>query len=384
MKRKGMIARLRRIGESLQLRTAFPQAVRALAIVALGVVSARGVLSIFRKILTSLVGSGIARVVVPLAIALAAPHPYAAGDALAAGRPLVVEAIEIEGNTRTPESTVFQYLGLRPGDAVQPDSLIAAMERLRASDLFRSVGYESRAGSERGRIVLHFTVEEKPVEFRLGAGYQDLSGWYLIPAELRFDNRFGRGERARVHAKLGYRLAGVHLFYEEPRFGDGRNHWGASFFGTGGARVYFLEGVEYRHNVTRAGLEAHIGRAFLPGLTIEAGAGFEGVEADSSAEAGEDDEFREIERGDELPFADLPSEVASNLGEAKRNFLRLDLTWDSRGGSRLAGTPVSGFWGRLRATGVFPEEGNAFPALAADLRAYRTLGGFALAARARG
>jgi outer membrane protein assembly factor BamA len=385
VRRKKISRRVMEMIEGPEVRAALPIAVRTFALVAVGIISARSFLAVLRRVVVSLLGSGMLRVFLPLLATLGPTAFFPGGEARASERPLIVERIEIEGNTRTPEGTVLRYLGIRPGDATEPDSLLEAMEGLRASDLFRSVAYESRAGSERGRIVLHLTVEEKPVEFRFGAGYQDLSGWYLIPAELRFDNRLGRGEIARAHAKLGYRLAGVHLFYEEPRFGDGRNRWGASFFGTGGARVYFVEGVECRHNVTRAGLEAHIGREFFPGLAIEAGAGFETIEADSSAEAGEDDEIREIERGDELPFADLPAGIASDLGEAKRALLRVDLTWDSRSPLRVSGTPVSGFWGRLRATGTFSrEQGDDFPSLHADLRAYRGVGSAALAARLRG
>jgi outer membrane protein assembly factor BamA len=348
-----------------------PLLFRALALVAVGIVSARGVFLLLRKMVAMLAGTAFLLTL-------------AYGVIQAAERPLEIEAIEVDGNTRTSNSLVFNYMGLRPGDAASPDSIVASVERLRASGLFRSVEYEARAGSERGRIVLHLRVEEKSIEFRLGAGYQDLSGWYLIPAELRLDNRLGRGEEARVQARLGYRVAGIYALYEEPRFGDGKNRWGVSFSGTGAQRVYFVDGVEYRHDVQRSALEAHIGRALTPSFVVEIGGGIEGVDADSSAEAGEDDEVRGIERGDELPYEDLPRAIASNLGEEERSTLRLDLTRDSRTPGLVTGTPSSGIWGRVRAAGTFPSEGKAYGALSADLRAYRSIGSVALAARARG
>ncbi|RPJ45452.1 MAG: hypothetical protein EHM19_05375, partial [Candidatus Latescibacterota bacterium] len=205
MKRTSLRERVVAWARSAGLRGALPLFLRALAIVAVGLVSARGVLVLLRKLVVTLAGTGLLLAWILPALA-ASPLPARAYE-----QPLVIESIEVEGNTRTSDKTVFRYLSLAPGGAATPDSILARMEELRASGLFRSVTYESRAGSERGSVVLYLTVQEKPVEFRLGAGYQDLSGWYLIPAELRFDNRLGRGEEARVHAKLGYRLAGIHL-----------------------------------------------------------------------------------------------------------------------------------------------------------------------------
>jgi outer membrane protein insertion porin family len=317
-------------------------------------------------------------------LALFACVTFPPSSAQASERPLVVETIEVEGNTRTDEDLLFRYLGLAPGDEAAPDSIARAVEVLRGSGLFRSVEVESRPGSARGRLALRLVVEEKGPELRLGAGYQDLSGWYLIPAEVRLDNRLGRGEQTRVQARLGYRTAGVHASYEEPGPPDGRFDWGLAVFGTGGQRVYFADGVEYRHDVSRGGVEGRAG--WRPGKhwRCEGGAGVEGIEADSSAEAGEENEARGIERGDALPFEELPAGIASDLGKETRGFLRADLTWDSRSACRVAGTPASGIWGRARLVGTFPGEGGAFPALTADVRAYRALGSVALALRARG
>jgi hypothetical protein len=56
--RKSFGARLRAIERSLCLRCALPLALRTFALIAVGLVSVRGVLAVFNKIIVSLAGSG--------------------------------------------------------------------------------------------------------------------------------------------------------------------------------------------------------------------------------------------------------------------------------------------------------------------------------------
>jgi len=317
-------------------------------------------------------------------LGLGSPARLASASVITPEPPVQIEAIEVEGNRRTSEATIWRYLGLRPGDEAPIDSIVAAFERLDESGLFESVEFASRPGTGRGRIVLHLDVVEQSLDFRFGAGYQDLSGWYLIPAEFRFDNRLGRGERTRLHLKFGHRLSGIHLLYEEPRAFDGRTRWGFSLFGEGGNRLYFVDRLEHRHFVSRGGIEAHIGREFVPGFRIDIGGGYETITADSTASAGQTDEQRDIKFGDEIPFEQLPPEVAGTLGERPRGVTRLDLTWNLRDRRRIVGTPVAGLWGRVRGVGYFPEKDPAYPVVTADFRAYRSAGPVAFAARVRG
>lgn len=304
------------------------------------------------------------------------------GSARAQEQPVVVEAIEVRGNVRTPRATVDRYLPLRAGDRVPPDSLVAAVEELRESGLFQSVAFTSRRGTERGHVVLDLEVTERRIEFRLGAGYEDLSGWYLIPAQLQMDNRFGQGERLRLQFRVGYRTVGLHLNYEQPRFGDGKNHWGAGLSTEGLERVYFLNDVPYGHELDASGFEAHLGRRLTPSLTLEAGLGVTEISVDSTAEASADNRRNQIAMGEELPYEELPAGVARAVGSRTRGQGRLDLVWDTRAALRVAATPVSGAWGRLRFVHSVDDEGG-YPALSADLRGYRRLGPLALAARGR-
>ncbi|NNE42674.1 MAG: BamA/TamA family outer membrane protein [Gemmatimonadetes bacterium] len=323
-----------------------------------------------------------------IAAAALAAFGLTAGPAPAAAqapeRPLVLETIELEGATRTHRATALHAFPLREGDEVTPTQILDAVAALRDAELFSSVDFRTSRGTERGRFVLHLIVVESGVELRFGTGYRDLDGWYLIPAQLRLDNRLGRGERFRLQAKLGYRTSGVEFIADDPQFGDGRNAWELMFAGYGVDQPYFLDGVEYRHSLGRGSLGFRVSRDLGP-ARVGVGWTFEVVDPDSSARAFEDDPFRGISRGERLEFADLPSPVASVVGERRRSVFHAQVVHDSRARRLRASTPVSGVWGKLRTASHLYEDGfTSHGAVTVDLRAYRATVGGALALRLRG
>lgn len=298
---------------------------------------------------------------------------------------LVLDSIEIQGNTRTRDSAVTERLGLRAGDVVDQEQLLAAAEVLRASDLFASLDFHTRPAAERGHIVLVLEVREKPIEVRFGTGNTDLDGWYLIPAELAFDNRLGRGERTRLQLRFGYRHAGVVLSFEQPSAGGSDLFWGCEAAGLGSDRVYFRDGIEYRHHVARSRVGAHLGRQFGASCRAAVSMRLETVEADSTAEVRADNATHAVAAGDELPFDELPGGVKAGVGRSERSVLGAEIVIDSRSASEVAGTPASGVWGRLRAESVFQylRRAQSFGTVDFDLRGYRSLLGGALAGRLR-
>lgn len=297
---------------------------------------------------------------------------------------LTLESVEISGNARTNEQTVLAYLGLQPGDALDSDRILDGIDALRDSELFETVAFRTRAGSERGRVILALDVVERGFEFRFGTGYRDLDGWYLIPAQLRADNRLGRGEQLRLQAKIGYRVAGIEFIFGERALPTRPFDWGIKFASEELDRPYFIDGIEYRHRIVRGELGAHLGRRVSDRWRLEVGARFQEVELDSVPTARVGDDVQGIAQGDALPFEDLPSEIAAVSGDRRqRTILHTDLVHDSRAAREIAATPVSGLWGRLRAE-AFVADASTVGSLTADVRAYRKLAGGALAFRARG
>lgn len=301
-----------------------------------------------------------------------------------AARTLTLERIEVEGNTRTSRDAVLRRFPLHEGDAVTPERILDAIDALRATEVFASVDFRTGPGTGRGLVALTLDVREKGVELRFGTGYRDLDGWYLVPAELRFDNRLGNGERLRITSKLGYRLGGVEITFAQPAAGArGRTYWGIEGGGFGQSRVYFVDGVEYAHDLGRGYLGAYVGRRFGASWRVELGARGETIDADSTAEAYEDDDVRGVSRGDELPFAALPAGVGDDVGERRGSVLHAEIARDTRSARLVCATPASGLWGRLRVEGIVREETRA-TAATAELRAYRAAGDLAFALRLRG
>lgn len=300
-----------------------------------------------------------------------------------AERPFVVESIEATGNDRTSLETILLYFPLHSGDRVDQQAIIDAVTTLRGSEIFAAVQFFTRPGTERGRLIIVLEVQEKGVEFRLGTGNSDLDGWYLIPAQLAFDNRFGRGERMDLQLKFGYRHLGFLFAFDEPRLGDGESYWGFQAGAYASERVYFFQQAEYRHKVGRGAASVYLGRRFASPWYGEIGMRFETIEADSFATVGQDDEELGLERGDKLPWEELPADVAKAAGRRKRTVLHLDLGLDSRGSQQIAGSPTSGLWGRVRGEG-FLQGDDSFFALSLDLRGYQGFLGGVLTGRVRG
>jgi outer membrane protein assembly factor BamA len=296
---------------------------------------------------------------------------------------LVLERIETVGATRTSDATVALYFPLRPGDPVDQQAILAAVAELRRSGLFESVDFYTRPGSVRGRVVVVLEVEEKGVDFRLGTGNTDLDGWYLIPAQVALDNQLGRGERLDLRLEFGYRRTGLELTFAEPRLGDGRSYWGFRTGIVGTDRIWFFRDTEYRQHVETGSTEVHLGRRFTRLWSTEVGVRWERVEADSTATVHVDDAAHGLERGDELPFDELPADVARGVGRRDRSVAHVDLVLDSRGSGWVAGSPASGLWGRLRGE-AYLQGDESFGALNLDLRVYQAWLGGGLALRLRG
>lgn len=76
---------------------------------------------------------------------------------------LVIEAIEIRGNTATAERLIRRAIPIRPGDALRAGDprLRRARYKVLAMGFFRSVDVALRKGAERGQVVLEVVVVER-------------------------------------------------------------------------------------------------------------------------------------------------------------------------------------------------------------------------------
>lgn len=325
--------------------------------------------------------------VLALAAIAAAAAPVDA-PAQPAAKTLTLEAVEPQGNRITESSVIRGYLGLEIGSELDQDAILAGIERLRATGFFESVDFYTRPGSRRGAVVLVVEVVEIGPQLRFGTGNSDLDGWYLIPAELNLDNAGGYGERAALQLRLGYRLAGLYAHYLRGVGPHEELFWGARAHAFGLNQVYFDNGIEYAQPVVRGGADVHVGRKLGGAWSLSWGLKVEAVAVDSTGTVWHADRLDSVESGDEIEFEDLPAAVAASVGSYARSAWHTELVLDTRSSRRRAGTPESGFWGRLQVEAVRQDiedgESDYFAAANVDVRAYRKLGAGVLAGSARG
>jgi outer membrane protein insertion porin family len=289
-----------------------------------------------------------------------------AADSLAPSASPRIQEIVFEGNHRTASDLARSVLGLSPGDPADPAALLAAADRLRDAHLFRSVRVHTRPGSRPGRVVVVFTVEERRPHLRLGAGYEDLSGWYLIPVQLDMDNLTGHGEMLRLGLRVGYRVGGFVLDLRRPGMIRGRGFWHLQMRAENLDRIYFLDDAELNQRVERRTALLRLGRPAGNASRVAAWLAVESVQADSHAVVYNTPRSGERERGDEIPYEDLPGLIRAGVPRRVQTRVGLSLEWDTRRGE---GLERAGFRGRIEAEGVLSPEGD-FPAIRADLRSF--------------
>lgn len=286
---------------------------------------------------------------------------------------ITVEAIEFEGNDRTNAEVLSSALPIAAGDRVALGDLDSIGDALEARGLARRANIHTRAAEARGSVILVVEVEERRPNLRIGLGHEDLSGWYLVPLELDLDNLTGRGERMRVGLHIGYRVGGLVAELGRPAAARGGFFWNVALRAENVEHVYFHEGNEVAQNVGRGGLEFKLGRRARSGVTFETWFAPYGVEVDSTARVYRAYERKNgpenpLERGDKIPFADLPPEIQPDVLKRGQTRVGAGVSFDGRRGT---GVETRGWRGALRVEGIAVEKdkGENFARVSADLRA---------------
>ncbi len=148
------------------------------------------------------------------ALFLAPPTQNAWGQTPDSTRQLILEKIEIVGNTKTKPDIILQQLTVRRGDVITPEVIAENARRLDHTNFFKDVEFYTRPGSETGKIVLVVEVKERRWPYyQFEGGFSDLNGWFFVPASLRFDNFSGDGELIGLRWVLGDHVSKLALGY---------------------------------------------------------------------------------------------------------------------------------------------------------------------------
>lgn len=287
-------------------------------------------------------------------------------------RKLTIEGIELVGNKKTSPEVILRDVDIRPGTRVTPDEfadlLLRNRQVLEETNFFKAVEVFSRPGSERGKVVAIIEVQERSGPFfQFEGGYNDLSGWFFIPASLRFDNIFGGGNRFGARFLLGDRLNKLSFWYRNKIFRE-KVILDAEVYGAGKMFIHYFGQEKAHQDVGFGGLRVkltgtgRVGQHFFMGFRAENYDPKDTIDLDS---------------GGLLPSADLPPDIADDLQEANLQALSFGLLHDSRDNPSY---PLTGFWGALTGEIARKEvrETNRisnFGKLTFDARIYRRLFG---------
>jgi outer membrane protein insertion porin family len=135
-----------------------------------------------------------------------------------AGAPqaLLIERIEIQGNTKTRPQVIRRYLSMKEGTAITPEIFSRDYDALVATHFFKRVEFSSKPGSAPGKVVMVIEVQERRWPWlEVAGGFSELEGWYFIPIGVRFDNIFGGGGIGGGRTIIADRTAGFYWHYLE-------------------------------------------------------------------------------------------------------------------------------------------------------------------------
>ena len=127
-----------------------------------------------------------------------------------------VERIEIVGNTTTRDYVIRREFDIAEGDAFNRVLLDRAERRLRNLGFFENVRITTEQGSERDRVIIRVTVQEKATgKVSFGIGYSTTDG-IVGDLSLQESNFLGRGQFVKASVGGGAKTQNVEFSFTEP------------------------------------------------------------------------------------------------------------------------------------------------------------------------
>lgn len=156
------------------------------------------------------------------------------------GPEMVVERIDITGNTITRDRVIRREITQLPGERFDGDKVFRSQDNLMALGYFDGLSVEPREGTAEDRVRLVFDVSEREQtgRFLFGGGYNTLDGLIgMVSVEQNnFDWRRpstffrGGGQNLNVNMMFGGRYRDLRLGFTEPWLGDRPVSFGFDLF----------------------------------------------------------------------------------------------------------------------------------------------------------
>lgn len=150
------------------------------------------------------------------------------------GSRILVEKIEIHGNTTTRDKIIRRELRIKEGDIYNESKIEESKQRVMALGFFKDVNFATPRGSRDDTIQLDVTVEERSTgSFSLGAGFSTAEN-FVLTGSLSKQNLFGRGYNSEFSAEISSKRQQFLFSVLDPYFLD--TEW---IVGTNGFRTIY-------------------------------------------------------------------------------------------------------------------------------------------------
>jgi outer membrane protein insertion porin family len=134
------------------------------------------------------------------------------------GRQVIVDRIEIEGNTKTRDKVVRREMRLQEQELFSAQKLRKSREALQRLGFFQEVNITTRRAAADDRMNVVVGVKEAQTgAFSAGAGFSSADS-LLFNVRIQENNLFGRGQRLVLNGDIGSIRRNIILSFTEPYF----------------------------------------------------------------------------------------------------------------------------------------------------------------------
>ncbi len=172
---------------------------------------------------------------------------------------LVVESIQVSGNTKTGRDVILSLLDFRAGDRIDQEQLDRNVRHLEETNFFKDVDVYTQPGSDRGKIQVFVEVRERSWPFfQFRSGFSELDGWYISPLAVRFDNIFGHGNYMGAEVLIGDRVSGLDISFLRSNFMNSDLNVRFLLFTRNREFVHYVDDQKNLQNVSSSGISIRL------------------------------------------------------------------------------------------------------------------------------
>jgi outer membrane protein insertion porin family len=136
------------------------------------------------------------------------------------GRQVIVDRIEVEGNTKTRDKVVRREMRLQEQELFSAQKLRKSREALQRLGFFQEVNITTRRTTTEDRMNVVVAVKEAQTgSFSAGAGFSS-ADQLLFNVRIQENNLFGRGQRLVLNGDIGNLRRNIILSFTEPYLRD--------------------------------------------------------------------------------------------------------------------------------------------------------------------